>query len=60
MTARAVQQEVRHIHDLLTLRDLLADRGVTKDELRRYDAAIDVARKRLASLARTEAIELAA
>ncbi len=60
MTARAVEQEVRHIHELLFLRDLLADRGVSPEELRRYDAAIAVARNRLDGLARAAAIGLAA
>jgi hypothetical protein len=60
MTARAVQQEIRHIHDLLVLRDLLADRGIAPEELHRYDAAIAVARSRLAKLARAAAVGLAA
>jgi hypothetical protein len=60
MTTTAVQQEIRHVHDLLSLRDLLADRGVAAEELRRYDAAIAAARNRLATLARTDAVELAA
>jgi hypothetical protein len=60
MTTEAVQQEIRHIHDLLSLRDLLADRGVAAEELRRYDDAILAARNRLAALARTDAVELAA
>jgi hypothetical protein len=60
MTHKAVQQEIRHIHDLLSLRDLLADRGVSQEELRRYDAAIVVARKRLAKIARADAVALAA
>ena len=60
MTTKAVQQEIRHIHDLLSLRDLLADRGAADQELRRYDAAIATARERLASLARTDSVELAA
>jgi hypothetical protein len=60
MTTKAVQKEIRHIHDLLSLRDLLADRGAATQELRRYDAAIVAARNRLARLARTDAIELAA
>lgn len=59
MTTEAVQQEIRHIHNLLALRDLLADRGAAQ-ELRRYDAAIADARDRLATLARTDAVELAA
>jgi len=60
MTTKPVQQEIRHIHDLLSLRDLLADRGVAPEELRRYDAAIVVARNRLAKLARGDAVGLAA
>ena len=59
MTTKAVQQEVRHIHDLLSIRDLLADRGVAQEELRRYDVAIVVARNRLAKLARADAVGLA-
>jgi hypothetical protein len=47
MTTKAIQREVRHVHDLLSLRDLLADRGVAPEELRRYDAAIARARNRL-------------
>lgn len=60
MTTNAVQREVRQIHDLLSLRDLLADRGVAPEELRRYDAAIKVARNRLAKLTRADAVGLAA
>ena len=60
MTTKAVQQEIRNIHHLLSLRDLLADRGTTAQELRRYDAAIAAARNRLAALVRTDAVELAA
>jgi hypothetical protein len=45
---------------LLSLRDLLADRGVAPAELRRYEAAILAARGRLATLARTSTAELAA
>jgi hypothetical protein len=60
MTTKAIQQEIRHVQDLLSLRDLLADRGVAAEELRRYDAAIAAARDRLATLARTDAVELAA
>jgi hypothetical protein len=60
MTVSAVDQEIRHIHDLLFLRDLLADRGVASEELRRYDAAIAAARERLAEVARAAAVGLAA
>ena len=60
MTTKAIQREIRHVHDLLSLRDLLADRGVSSDELRRYDVAIAKARKRLTALERTDTVELAA
>lgn len=60
MTTKEVQREIRHVHDLLTLRDLLADRGVSPEELRHYDAAIARARARLAKLTRADAVELAA
>ena len=60
MTTQAVQQEIRNIHQLLSLRELLADRGVADEELRRYDAAIAAARHRLATLPRADAVELAA
>jgi len=60
MTTKAIQQEIRHVQNLLSLRDLLAARGVAKAELRRYDAAIAGARKRLATLEQTDEVELAA
>jgi Glu-tRNA(Gln) amidotransferase subunit E-like FAD-binding protein len=60
MTSKAVQQEIQRIHNLLALRDLLAERGVAADELRRYDAAITVACNRLAKLAQGDTVELAA
>jgi hypothetical protein len=60
MIARALEQEIQHIHDLLSLRDLLADRGVAREELCRYDAAIAVAHIRLAAIERASAAELAA
>lgn len=60
MTASAVDQEIRHIHDLLFLRDLLADRGVSPEELRRYDTAIAAAREHLAQVARAAAVAVAA
>jgi hypothetical protein len=60
MTASAVEQEIRHIHDLLFLRHLLADRGVAAEELQRYDAAITAAQERLAAIARHGAVEAAA
>jgi hypothetical protein len=60
MTTKAVQREIRHVHDLLSLRDLLADRGVPPEELRRYDAAIASARRRLAKMAPVGPGDLAA
>jgi hypothetical protein len=60
MTGTAVKQETQHIHDLLFLRDLFADRGVARDELQRYDAAIAKARERLAEAARPASTRLAA
>jgi hypothetical protein len=60
MTATSVEQEIRHIHDLLFLRDLLADRGVASEELQRYAAAIAAARERLAQVARAASTGLAA
>jgi hypothetical protein len=60
MTASAVEQEIRHLHDLLFLRDLLADRGVTPEELQRYDTAIAAARRRLAEVVRAASAGLAA
>ncbi len=56
----AVEQEIRHVHDLLFLRDLLADRGVGAEELQRYDAAIVAAREHLSDVARAAAAGLAA
>ena len=60
MTATALDQEIRHVHDLLFLRDLLADRGVGAEELQRYDAAIAAAREQLAEVSRAAAVGLAA
>jgi hypothetical protein len=60
MTTKELQKEIRHVHDLLSLRNLLADRGVAPEELRRYDRAIAGARGRLAKLTRADAVELAA
>jgi hypothetical protein len=60
MTASALEREIRHIHDLLFLRDLLADRGVDAEELRRYDAAIAAARESLAAAGRAAGLAVAA
>jgi hypothetical protein len=60
MTSSAAEKEIRHIHDLLFLRDLLADRGVGPAELQRYDAAIAVARERLDEVVRAASVRVAA
>jgi hypothetical protein len=60
MTATAEEQEIQHIDDLLFLRALFADRGVARDELRRYDAAIAKALEQLAEASRSAPAELAA
>jgi hypothetical protein len=39
--------ELRHVQDLLFVRNFLAGHGATKDELRQYDATIARARRRL-------------
>jgi hypothetical protein len=44
---------------LLLIRNLLADRGVSRDELQPYEAEIAHARERLAEAARSESGELA-
>ena len=60
MTATAVEQEIHHLSDLLLIRNLLADRGVARDELEQYEAEIAKARERLAEAARSESGGLAA
>ena len=54
MTATVVEQEIHHLSDLLLIRNLLADRGVARDELERYEAEIAKARERLAEVARSD------
>lgn len=44
----ALSSELGHVQDLLFVRNLLAERGATKDELRQYDATIARARRRAA------------
>lgn len=55
----AAEQEIRRVHDLLSLRHLLADRGVAPEELYRCDAAIANAHKRLAAIVQTVPVEIA-
>jgi len=54
MTATAVEREIHHLGDLLLIRNLLADRGVARDELEQYEAEIAKAREQLAEAARSE------
>jgi hypothetical protein len=60
MTATVVEREIHHLSDLLLIRNLLADRGVARDELELYEAEIAKARERLAEAARSESGGLAA
>jgi hypothetical protein len=50
--AEEVDAEIRHIGDLIVVRNLLAARGATDSELRDYDSVIDCARRRLAASAK--------
>ena len=43
-----VASDLRHIQDLVYVRDLLAARGATSTELTEYDAVIDGVRRQLA------------
>jgi CHAD domain-containing protein len=43
-----LQDELRHIRDLVFIRDLLRERGETSTELREHDAVINEARAQLA------------
>jgi len=47
-----LQDELRHIRDLVFVRDLLRERGAASTELRDYDAVIDEARAQLAESAK--------
>ena len=60
MTTSVVEREIHHLSDLLLIRNLLADRGVARDELEQYEAEIAKARERLAEAARSESGGLAA
>jgi hypothetical protein len=54
-----LQAELRHIRDLVVLRDLFRARGASSAELRRYDAVVDEARTRLARSAKQSAAHYA-
>jgi hypothetical protein len=47
-----LQAELRHIRDLVFVRDLLEERGADSTELREYDSVIDEARTQLAESAK--------
>jgi hypothetical protein len=49
---RELQVELRHIRDLIFVRDLLRERGAASTELLKYDAVIDEARGQLAESAK--------
>jgi len=51
----AVDDEIRHIRDLVFVRNLLASRGATYAELRDCDAVIDGVRQQLADCAKRAA-----
>ena len=58
MTATAFEQEIHHLSDLLLIRNLLAERGVARDELQRFEAEIAKARERLAEVARSDSARI--
>jgi CHAD domain-containing protein len=49
-----LQDELRHIRDLVFIRDLLRGRGETSTELSEYDAVINEARAQLAESAKRD------
>jgi hypothetical protein len=56
-----LQVELRHVRDLVFIRDLLRERGAASTELREYDSVIDEARGQLAvSAKRASAVYAAA
>ncbi|HVM56771.1 MAG TPA: hypothetical protein VMT74_04840 [Gaiellaceae bacterium] len=50
-----VESDLRHIQDLVFVRDLLAAHGATPAELTEYDAVIDGVRRQLAEDAKRDA-----
>lgn len=50
-----VESDLRHIQDLVFVRDLLAAHGATPAELKEYDAVIDGVRRQLAEDAKRDA-----
>ena len=55
-----LEDEVRHIRDLVFLRDLLGRRGASPAELRDFAVVIDEARTRLAETAKLASSRYAA
>ena len=49
-----LRQELRHVRDLVFLRDLLRERGASPAELLEHDAVVAEARTRLADAARRD------
>lgn len=58
--AGELEGELRHIRDLVFVRDLLRDRGASVAELEECDAAIEDAHARLAETARIASAPYAA
>ena len=56
----ALQDELRHIRDLVFVRDLLRERGAASSELRECEAVIDAARAQLAESAKRASARYAA
>jgi hypothetical protein len=54
------QDELRHVQNLVFLRDFLAERGGTPAELKQYDAVIAEAEARLEAVARRKPVRYAA
>jgi hypothetical protein len=57
---RRLEVELRHIRDLIFVRDLLRERGAASTELRKYDAVIDEPRGQLAESAKPASAAYAA
>jgi hypothetical protein len=55
-----LEDEVRHVRDLVVLRNLLARRGATPDELDDFAVVIDQARTKLAETAKLASSRYAA
>jgi hypothetical protein len=58
--ARGAEDDLRHVRDLVFIRDLLRARGATPDELHECDAAIVAARAQLAESAKRASARFAA